>query len=70
MSQSVFHVAALGIAASLFAPGAQSLEEVIVTATRSPVALLDYPGSATRIGVAAIESTGATHSSELLNREG
>ena len=41
---------------------------MIVTATRSPVALLDYPGSATRVEVRAIELTGATHPSELLNR--
>jgi hypothetical protein len=68
MSQSVSRAAALGIAASLFAVGAQSLEEVIVTATRSPVALLGYPGCATRFGAVAIELTGATHSSELLNR--
>ena len=45
-----------------------ALDEVIVTATRSPVALMDYPGSATRIGVATAELIGATHSSELLNR--
>jgi len=68
MSQSVFRAIALGIAASLFAAGAQSLEEVIVTATRNPVALLGYAGSASRIGALAVELTGATHSSELLNR--
>ena len=68
MSRSVPHAVALGIAASLFAVPAQSLEEVIVTATRSPVALIDYPGSATRIDAAAIELQGATHSSELLSR--
>jgi outer membrane receptor protein involved in Fe transport len=68
MSQSPASVAALGLAASLFAAPIQSLEEVIVTATRSPVALLDYPGSATRIGTATIELIGATHSSETLNR--
>src|SRR3972149_5806649 len=49
-------------------PPASALDEVIVTATRSPVALMDYPGSATRIGVATAELIGATHSSELLNR--
>lgn len=45
-----------------------ALEEVIVTATRSPIALTDYPGSATRVTAGAIELVGATHSSELLNR--
>jgi len=68
MTQSAFSVAALGIAASLFAAGAESLEEVIVTAKRSPEALLDHAGSATRIGPAAIELVGPTHSSEILNR--
>jgi len=47
---------------------AAPLEEVIVTATRSPLALVDHPGSATRLGTQAIELTGATHPSELLNR--
>ena len=56
------------MAGSAAGDSAQALEEVIVTATRSPAALLDYPGSATRIEVRAIELTGATHPSELLNR--
>jgi outer membrane receptor protein involved in Fe transport len=46
---------------------ASALDEVIVTATRT-VALMDYPGSATRIGAATAGLIGATHSSELLNR--
>ncbi len=61
-------VAALGCALALACGRTRALDEVIVTASRSPVALLDYPGSATRIENAAIELTGATHSSELLNR--
>ncbi len=57
-------------AAILFALpiSAAPLEEVIVTATRSPVSLASYPGSATRMVADAIELTGATHSAELLNR--
>lgn len=47
---------------------ASTLEEVIVTATRSPVALASYPGSATRISAGTVELVGATHSSELVNR--
>jgi outer membrane receptor protein involved in Fe transport len=47
---------------------AVELDEVIVTATRSPVALVSYPGSATRIAAGAAELVGATHSSELVNR--
>ncbi len=47
---------------------ASALEEVIVTATRSPVALASYAGSATRISAGTVELVGATHSAELLNR--
>ncbi len=47
---------------------AATLDEVIVTATRSPVALASYAGSATRIAADASELVGATHSSELVNR--
>ena len=47
---------------------AATLDEVIVTATRSPVALASYPGSATRIAADASELVGATHASELVNR--
>jgi outer membrane receptor protein involved in Fe transport len=47
---------------------AADLEEVIVTATRSRVALLDHPGSATRVESADVALVGSTHSSELLNR--
>lgn len=52
----------------LVATPIRALEQVTVTATRTPVALLDYPGSVTRLGVAAVGLTSATHSSELLNR--
>ena len=47
---------------------AATLEEVVVTATRSPVALATYAGSATRIESGTVALVGATHSSELLNR--
>jgi outer membrane receptor protein involved in Fe transport len=56
------------MAGSAAGAAAAPLEEVIVTATRSPLALLDYPGSATRVEARAIELTGATHPSELVNR--
>ena len=58
------------LAVCLFAAhaSAATLDEVIVTATRSPVALASYPGSATRIAAEASELVGATHSSELVNR--
>ena len=46
----------------------QPLEAVTVTATRRPVALLDYPGSVSRLANDDITLTGATHASELLNR--
>ncbi len=58
------------LAAGLLAlpASAATLDEVIVTATRSPVALVSYAGSATRIAASASELVGATHSSELVNR--
>ena len=56
----------LGSAGS--AAASEPLDAVIVTATRSPLAIIDYPGSATRLETRAIELTGATHPSELLNR--
>jgi outer membrane receptor protein involved in Fe transport len=60
----------LAFAALLCAPPAlaATLAEVVVTATRSPVALERYAGSATRIGTEAVELAGATHVVELVNR--
>jgi len=57
------------IAASLIsvANGAE-LEQVIVTATRSPTDLLEFTGSIDRLESAEIAQVGATHHSELLNR--
>lgn len=62
--------AGLALAALVVArcAAASTLEEVIVTATRSPVALSSYAGSATRIEAATTALVGATHSSELVNR--
>ncbi len=63
------HIAVVfSLLAILHAAPAQSLDEVIVTATRSPVAVMDYPGSVTRIDAATVGLTSPTHSSELLNR--
>lgn len=58
----------LGLAASLAAGRAMAIEEIVVTATRSRVALLDHPGSATRLASSDLALAGATHSSEILNR--
>jgi iron complex outermembrane receptor protein len=62
----------LALALALIAGGAgaqpQPLEAVTVTATRRPVALLDYPGSVSRLASESVALTGATHASELLNR--
>ncbi len=58
----------LGVTLALAVAPAHALEEIIVTATRSPAALLDYPGSATRVESGAIELVHATHASELLIR--
>ena len=54
--------------AILHALPALSLDEVIVTARRGPVAVMDYPGSATHIGAASLALTAPTHAAELLNR--
>ncbi|MGH8135844.1 MAG: TonB-dependent receptor [Steroidobacteraceae bacterium] len=63
-----YGAAVISLLAIVHAAPAQSLDEVIVTATHRPLAVMDYPGSATRIDAAAIGLIGPTHSSELLNR--
>ncbi|HUG03666.1 MAG TPA: TonB-dependent receptor [Steroidobacteraceae bacterium] len=47
---------------------AERLDQVIVTATRRPGALIDHPGSVSRIATDTVALTGATHGAELLNR--
>jgi len=47
---------------------AESLEEVVITAARRPVPALETPLSIGRVGTDAIALTGATHSSQVLNR--
>ena len=61
---------ALGLALLAGSLNAQSetLDEIIVTATRRPISLLDYPGSVSRMSMDTVALTGATHASELLNR--
>jgi outer membrane receptor protein involved in Fe transport len=59
---------ALALLAICPATQAKPLDEVIVTATRRPGALIDYPGSVSRIATDTVVLTGATHVSELLNR--
>ncbi len=68
MPKAAGNVVVFSLLAILHAAPVQSLEEVIVTATRSPVGIMDYPGSATRIGAGTAVLAGPTHSSELLNR--
>jgi len=59
---------ALAAVAAAVSAAAETLDDVIVTATRSPVALENYAGSATRIDAATTALIGATHASELVNR--
>jgi outer membrane receptor protein involved in Fe transport len=63
---------AVGTATScaLAAPvkGTDTLEPIVVTATRAAVDALDYAGSASRLDAAELAALGAVHSSELLNR--
>lgn len=56
------------LAAAVLLAAVPPLEEIVVTATRQPDALLVYPGSAARLGQADLELTGATHVSEALNQ--
>jgi outer membrane receptor protein involved in Fe transport len=55
---------------ALWVPAAVPAElgEVVVTAARKAVALLDHPGSATRVGSDQLVLAGMTHSSEIVNR--
>ena len=56
-----------GFLFAVAAPAA-TLEEVVVTATRSAIPLERHAGSATRITAEAVGLAGATHASELVNR--
>ncbi len=57
-----------GNAVAAHAAGRGSLEEIVVTAQRQAVAKLATPLSIDRIAGADLDLTGATHSSEALNR--
>ncbi len=67
MSRTKLHGALLMLLAAPAAGGA-ALDEVVVTATRAPAALMTHPGSITRIDAATVVLVAPTHSSELLNR--
>jgi outer membrane receptor for Fe3+-dicitrate len=45
-----------------------SLDEVVIQATRTRIAAFDYPGSVSSVSMDALQTIGATHSSEALNR--
>jgi outer membrane receptor protein involved in Fe transport len=47
---------------------AEPLTEVIVTATRQPESLREYPGSISIVGAADVALVGSTHHSEIINR--
>ena len=64
----LFVLYTLALAAGPVAAAGPALEEVIVTATRSEMRLLDYAGAIGRIEAAEIAALGATHHSELMNR--
>jgi outer membrane receptor protein involved in Fe transport len=59
---------ALSVASAPAVAAEPVLEEVVVTATRSEMRLLDYAGAIGRIDAGDIAVLGATHHSELLNR--
>ena len=62
----------VAMAASLLclatAARADTLDEVIVTATRHAQQLRDYPGSVSIVDAQTVALVGATHNSELVNR--
>jgi iron complex outermembrane receptor protein len=62
---------ALGLAVASTLPvtnAAETLDEVVVTATRQSQALRDYPGSASIIRTDDIALVGPTHHNEVINR--
>ncbi len=70
MTSNRFACRDFALAGFLFAASAPAatLEEVVVTATRSALPLERYAGSATRITTETVGLAGATHVSELVNR--
>jgi iron complex outermembrane receptor protein len=64
---SVLFAAVIACGSLASATGAE-LEEVVATAARMRVSTFATPLSISRLGRDAIERTGATHSSEILNR--
>src|SRR5512141_1002168 len=58
----------LAAAGSAWAAPSARLEEIVVTAARKQVLMRETPLSIARIGADDITLTGATHSSEVLNR--
>jgi outer membrane receptor protein involved in Fe transport len=70
MTSNLLASRVLALTGSLFAAAAPAatLEEVVVTATRSAIPLERHAGSVTRIAADAIGLAGATHASELVNR--
>ena len=61
-------IGVLAVAATGSAGAAARLEEIVVTAARKQVLERDTPLSIARVGAGDIVLTGATHSSEVLNR--
>jgi outer membrane cobalamin receptor len=58
----------LALAAGPAAAAGPALEEIVVTATRSEMRLLDFAGAIGRVEADEIAALGATHHSELMNR--
>ena len=70
MTSNLLASRVLALTGSLFAAAAPAatLEEVVVTATRSAIPLERHAGSVSRIAADAVGLAGATHASELVNR--
>jgi len=61
-------IAIICLFAPLTAAAEDTLDRVVVTATRTPTELADFAGSINRIDSEQIVAIGATHHAELLNR--
>src|SRR5262245_4827134 len=66
--RSIYLAAACAALAASVATSAETLDEVIVTATRRAQQLRDYPGGISLVDASSVALVGSTHNSELVNR--
>src|SRR5262245_9653103 len=66
--RSIYLAAACAAITASAAASAETLDEVIVTATRRAQQLRDYPGGISLVDASSVALVGSTHNSELVNR--